>query len=156
MCKKIKKCSCDRDHKKKCCTSIKANINALSLTTTSITTLNLTKECHHMIDSSCVIIGSNSIIFNNVGMYDIKGYIDLVNQSTAITNFAVIAGLITTTSTINPNSITYSGVKINTPFSGLFNFTIQVVVPNTAIQLNVRSTSNPTIISGGKIKIKKI
>lgn len=156
MSKKYTRCHCHCDCKKHCDTPVKANISALSLTTTTITTLGLTKDCYHGIDNSYITIGTNSIVFTNIGSYEIKGYIDIINQSTAVTNFAILANLITTTSTVNPNSVTYSGIKVGTSFSGLFNFTIQVLVPNTVIQLNVRSTSNPTIISGGKIKISKM
>lgn len=156
MCKKYTKCRCHCDCKKHCDTPIKANISALSLTTTTITTLNLTNDCIYNMGNSNITIGTNSIVFGNIGSYEIKGYIDIINQSTAVTNFAVLANLITATSTVNPNSITYSGIKIGTSFSGLFNFTVQVLIPNTAVQLNVRSTSNPAIISGGKIKIEKM
>lgn len=156
-------CSCKYEKKKcpKYCDCrcydhpIKANINATSLTTTAITILNLTSDCYGM-SNSYITIGTNSIIFSNIGVYDIKGYIDMTNQSTAATNFAIIANIISNNSVINPNSITYSGIKISTPFSGLFNFVIQVTVPNTALQLSVRSTSAPTVISGGKIKITKM
>jgi len=134
---------------------VKANISVTSLTSTAITVLNLTSECYS-ISNPYITIGTNSIIFSNLGVYELKGYIDITNQSTTATNFAIIANIISNTSVINPNSVTYSGLKISTPFSGHFNFVIQVTVPNTVLQLSARSTSVPTIISGGKIKIKKM
>lgn len=135
--------------------SIRANISAQTLTNTSITVLNMTEDCYDNVNS-CVIIGTNSIIFGNIGVYSIKGCIDIVNQSTTMTNFAIIANIISNNSVINPNSVTYSGIKMSTPFDGLFNFVIQVTVPNTVLQLSARSTSVPTIIIGGCLKISKM
>lgn len=154
-------CQCHIEKQKNChsssCnynSSTKAIIAPTTLTVSTIVPITLSTNC----DYKCrnIIIGTNSIIFHNIGIYCLKGYIDIINQSTAVTNFQIIANILSGGGVINPNSVTYSGIKANTPFTAIFNFVIQVSVPNTTLQLLERSTSAPTLITSGKIKITRV
>lgn len=146
---------CKNCKKSRCNNNYKAEIVATTLTTNAITPLILNNEC----DNCCgIIIANNSIIFNHPGVYSVSGYVNITNQSTGLTNVAVMANILSNNnnSVINPNSITYSGIKINLPYTGSFDFIVQVNMPNTVLQLTIRSTSTPTIISCGKIKIARM
>lgn len=133
---------------------IKTLINPVTLTTSAVTPLILTNN--ESFCNSNIVFGTNSVIFSKIGVYNIKGYINLINQSTSVTNFQILVRAITGSAIINPNTIVSTGVKLNMPLKMLFNFNVQVTVPNTIIQVSVNSSVTPVVISGGKIKITKL
>ncbi|ARF08239.1 hypothetical protein Catovirus_1_289 [Catovirus CTV1] len=148
MCKKYKCKYCHDDY------PIKININPLTLTNINLTPLTLINS--RCLSCSSTIIGANNIIFNKIGVYDVEGYVCVTNNATTVTNFQIVSQVLNGSAVINPSNITYGGVKINLPSKIIFNFSIQVTVPNTSVQLSARSTSFPLTITEGKFKINKI
>lgn len=156
--KKLVTCCYDNDCQNNDCYDsnlpIKVIINSTNLTAVSITPLILTNlNCPINFN---IIIGTNSITFKQIGIYKLKGYINLTNNATTNTNFQLLNNLLSGSAIINPNNITYGAIKPMIPITFIFNYDIQVTVPNTVIQLSVRSTSVPAIVSEGKLKITKI
>lgn len=102
-----------------------------------------------------LIVGTNSLIFRNIGTYCIRGEMNVINQSTVDTSFQIFLNVLSGMGTTNPAFVTYGGVKSNIELRDKFYFMVTISVPNTTLQISVRSLNPPTLLTCGKLKITR-
>ena len=136
--------------------TVQANINTLTLTTTASTPLTYSAviNCPTGI-SNPVTIGTSAITFRDIGVYNISGNINLTNTSTGATNITLIPTVLTGGAIISPTTTSYTGIGAGTIFNGVFNYTVQITVPNTQLIMSISSSGTPVIVTGGQINITR-